>query len=64
MTDRLLTTMIVTLELSSRLAAVETIDRLKARLSQLAIIVNDGVVEGWANIGARTRRRLDEWIAR
>jgi len=55
---------IVELKLGSRLGAVETIDRLKDRLSELATIVNEGVVDGWANIGSRTRRRLDEWIAK
>jgi hypothetical protein len=55
---------IVELKLGSRLDAVETIDRLKARLSELATIMNEGVVDGWANIGARTRRKLDAWVAR
>lgn len=55
---------IVELKMGSRLDAAETIDRLKARLSELAFIVKDGVGEGWANVGARTRRRLDEWVAR
>ena len=59
-----LITEIVELKLSSRLDAVETIHRLKARLSDLATIVNEGVVDGWANVGARTRRRLDAWVAR
>jgi len=55
---------IVELKKSSRIGAVETIDRLKTRLSDLARIVKDGVVDGWAHIDARTRRRLDEWVAR
>jgi hypothetical protein len=55
---------IVELKKGSRVDAVETIDKLKARLSELAHIVNEGVVDGWANIGARTRRRLDDWTAR
>jgi hypothetical protein len=55
---------IVELKMGSRVDAVETIDKLKARLSELAHIVKEGVVDGWANIGPRTRRRLDEWIAR
>jgi hypothetical protein len=55
---------IVELKLGSRLDAVETIDRLKARLSELATIVNEGVVDDWSNIGARTRRKLDAWVAR
>lgn len=55
---------IVELKKGSRLDAVETIDRLKARLSELAHIVKDGVVDDRAKIGDRTRRRLDDWIAR
>jgi len=55
---------IVELKQSSRTDAPETIDRLKARLSELARILKDGVVDGWANIGDRTRSRLDDWIAR
>jgi hypothetical protein len=42
---------------------VETIDRLEARLSERANIVNEGVVDGWANVGACTPRKLDAWIA-
>jgi len=55
---------IVELKKSSRIGAVETIDKLKARLSDLGHIVKEGLVDGWANIGDRTRRRLDEWVAR
>ena len=55
---------IVDLKKGSRVDAVETIDKLKARLSELGHIVKEGVVDGWANIGDRTRRRLDEWLAR
>ena len=55
---------IVELKKSSRVGAAEAIDKLKARLSELAQIVKEGVVDGWANIGERTKRRLDEWIAR
>jgi len=55
---------IVELKLGSRRDAVDTIVRLKARLSELATIVNEGVVDGWANVGATTRRKLDAWVAR
>jgi len=55
---------IVELKKSSRVDAGETIDKLKARLSELGHIVKEGLVDGWANIGDRTRRRLDEWVAR
>jgi hypothetical protein len=55
---------IVELKLGSRLQRLETIDKLKARLSELAIILDEGVGHGWANVGPRTRRKLDEWISR
>ena len=55
---------IIELKTGSRLDAAETIDRLKGRLSDLAHIVKEGLVDGWSNINDRTRRRLDEWVAR
>lgn len=47
---------------SSRMGAAEAIDRLKARLSELAHIVKD--VDGWASVGPQARTRLDDWMAR
>jgi flavin-binding protein dodecin len=49
---------------SSRPAAAEAIDRAKARLSELAHIVKEGVVDGWANVGPGAKRKLEDWIAR
>ena len=49
---------------SSRGAAAAEIDRLKAHLSDLAVIVKEGVVDGWANVGPRARARFDEWLAK
>lgn len=49
---------------SSRAGATEAVDRIKARLSELAHIVKGGVVDGWANIGPATARKLDAWLAR
>ena len=49
---------------SSRFGAAEAIDGIKARLSELARIVKEGVVDGWANVGPAARVRLDEWMAR
>ena len=54
---------IVELKKGSRLGAAEAIDQLKARLSELGHILKEGVVD-WANVGERTKRRLDDWIAR
>ena len=49
---------------SSRAGAAETIDRAKARLSELAHIVKEVVVDGWANLGPSATLKLEEWIAR
>ena len=49
---------------SSRAGSAEGIARAKARLSELAHIVKEGVVDGWANVGPTARSRLDEWMAR
>jgi prephenate dehydrogenase len=49
---------------SSRTGAAEAIDKLKARLSELANIVKEGVVDGWANVGSSAKTKLDEWIAK
>jgi hypothetical protein len=49
---------------SSRVGAAEAIDRLKARLSELAHILKEGIVDGWANVGPRESTRLNEWIAK
>ena len=48
----------------SRVGAAEAIDKIKARLSELAHIVKEGVVDGWANVGPSATLKLDEWIAR
>lgn len=49
---------------SLRPGAAEAIDKAKARLSELAHIVKEGVVDGWANVGQTAKRKLDEWMAR
>jgi len=38
-------------------------DKVKARLSELAHIMREGVVDGWANIGDSVRQRLERWLA-
>jgi len=48
----------------SRVGAAEAIDRIKARLSELAHIVKEGVVDGWANVGPGAKLKLDEWMAK
>jgi hypothetical protein len=49
---------------SSRARAAEAIDKIKARLSELAHIVNADVVDGWANVRPSAKLKLDQWIAR
>jgi hypothetical protein len=49
---------------SSRAGAAPAIDRAKARLSELAHIVKEGVVDGWANVGPSAKLKLDEWMAK
>ena len=61
---RELITEIIEFKKSSRVDAAESIDRLKARLSDLAYLMKEGVVDGWANVGERSRVKLDAWIAR
>ena len=46
---------------SSRYGAVEAIDKVTQRLSELSQIVKAGT---WSNLGEGTRLRLLEWIAR
>lgn len=48
----------------SRPGAAVAVDIIKARLSELAHIVNEGVVDGWANVGPGATLKLDEWIAK
>jgi hypothetical protein len=49
---------------SSRVGAADAIEKIKARLSILAHIVKDGVVDGWANVSPNVKLKLDEWIER
>ena len=61
---RELITEIIELKKSSRVDAAESIERLKARLSDLAYLMKEGVLDGWANVAERSRVKLDAWIAR
>jgi hypothetical protein len=49
---------------SSRAGAAAAIDRAKARLTELAHIVKEGVVDGWANVGPAAKLKLDEWMTK
>lgn len=61
---RELITEIIEFKKSSRVDAAESIDRLKARLSDLAYLMKESVVDGWTNVGERSRVKLEAWIAR
>ena len=42
--------------------SVESRDKLKAKLSDLAHIVRWGVVGGWASLGAPLTNKLEQWL--
>lgn len=48
----------------SRAGAADAIERAKARLTDLARIVKEGVGDGWANVGPGAKLKLDEWMAK
>jgi len=54
---------LVELKSDTRIEVAETRDKLKAKLSELAHIIKEGVVDGWASIGDVARQRLDHWLA-
>jgi hypothetical protein len=43
--------------------AIESRHNLKVKLNELAHIVNWGVVDGWANLGAPLTTKLEQWLA-
>ena len=47
---------------SSRAGAADAVDKIKVRLTELADIVKNGVVDGWANVRPSARLKLDAWI--
>ncbi len=49
---------------SSRAGASQAIDKIKAHLAELAHIVKEGVVDGWANVGPSAKLKLEEWITK
>jgi hypothetical protein len=54
---------LVELRPDTRLEATEERGKLKAKLSELAHIIKEGVVDGWANLGDVAKRKLDHWLA-
>ncbi|HEV7558558.1 MAG TPA: hypothetical protein VGO00_23975 [Kofleriaceae bacterium] len=45
-----------------RLEAADERDKLKAKLSELAHLVKENVVDGWANIAAAGKIKLGHWL--
>lgn len=46
-----------------RLEATQAGDRLKAKLSEVAHILKEGVVDGWTNLGDSAKHKLEHWLA-
>jgi hypothetical protein len=44
------------------LEAAEAGDKIKAKLSELAHIIKEGVVDGWTSIGDNAKHKLDSWL--
>lgn len=50
------------LRADARLEATQAGDKLKARLSEVAHIIKEGVVDGWGSLGDGVKRKLDHWL--
>jgi hypothetical protein len=48
----------------SRAGAAEAIGKIKAQLSELAHIMKEGVVDGWANVGPSAKLKLNAWMTK
>ena len=51
-----------TLKHSTESDAAVARDAIKNRLSELAHVVKEGVVDGWDNIGDVAKTRLNRWL--
>jgi hypothetical protein len=58
-----LTAKLFELKTDTRVGTTEVRDKLKARLSELAHIIREGVVDGWASLGDKVTQKLDRWLA-
>jgi hypothetical protein len=54
---------LIDLRASMHLDAIEAGDKIKERLSELARIMREGVVDGWASLGDSAKHKLDQWLA-
>ena len=48
---------------AASLEVVQASDSLKARLSEVAHILKEGVVDGWASLGDTVKHKLERWLA-
>jgi hypothetical protein len=51
------------LRADTRLEVVQASDKLKARLSEVAHILKEGVVDGWTSIGDVVKHKLEHWLS-
>lgn len=51
------------LRADTRLEATEAGDKLKAKLSEVAHIIKEGVVDGWTSLGDTAKHKLEHWLA-
>jgi hypothetical protein len=54
---------LVQLRANKRVVAKEAGDKLRAKLSELAHIIKDGVVDGWGSLTDTVKHRLEQWLA-
>jgi hypothetical protein len=47
---------------SMHLDEVDAGDKIKAKLSELAHLMREGVVDGWADIGDGAKLKLERWL--
>lgn len=51
------------LRAEASLELVQAGDKLKARLSELAHIIKEGVVDGWASLSDTVTHKLERWLS-
>jgi hypothetical protein len=51
------------LRAEASLEVVQTADKLKAKLSELAHMIKEGVVDGWSTLGDRVKHDLERWLS-
>ena len=51
------------LRVEAGLEVVQVRDKLKARLSELAHILKEGVVDGWTSLGDAVTHKLERWLS-